>query len=119
VVQRRCVWNSDTGKYDRDCTSSLVGDARQDRNGTPPDGGTLGAPDVPCGPVALCLQSCGCHAGCVAGCPLPTWDAALTTYYANDPRYQTPTCSLCQGGLLGSCTRQRCAAECDRADAGP
>jgi len=119
VTQRRCVWNSATGQYDRDCTYGLEPDAASAfRNGGLPDGGSPGAPAVACGYHAICLQSCGCGSACAEMCARPPADAAATTYYANDPRLDSQ-CSDCVQTHLAACARQSCAAECgDFTDAG-
>jgi hypothetical protein len=115
-IQRRCVWNEATSAYDRDCTYGLEPDPAGSRNGRAEDA-SLGAPDVPCGPLAVCLQKCGCGASCKAGCTTPS-DAARTTYYSNDPRYGSASCWACESTYLTACVRQSCASECAPADAG-
>jgi hypothetical protein len=121
-VTSRCAWNSATGQYDQNCSLSggLGADAALDyRNGHLGDGGLVGAPAVPCGPVAVCMQSCGCGAECTSSCTRPG-DGAMTVYYANDPRYPTAACALCVTNVLGPCIKRSCATECAvPGDAGP
>lgn len=121
TITRRCVWNSDTGQYDKDCTFSggLGSDASLDyRNGRLTDAGITVAPAVPCGYYAVCFQACGCGSQCAATCSQSAGDAAVTTYYANDPRDQ-PGCAACVQSLLAPCVKRLCAAECGDGDAGP
>jgi hypothetical protein len=105
-VQGRCLWNADTGKYDRNCTFSggLAGDARSS--------------GAPCDDLALCVQSCGCGTDCTTTCTQKQRDPAVTTYYANDPRIES-SCPACLSTFVSACVKQSCAAECgDGSDAG-
>jgi hypothetical protein len=118
-LQRRCVWNEATGQYDRDCTFGLAAtDDAAERNGSAQTAGAS-PPAVPCGALAVCLQSCGCGADCTAECMRGPSDGGVTTYYSNDPRYASPACSDCLGGVLASCVKRSCPAECGGSDAGP
>ena len=99
----RCLWNPDTQEYDRNCTFS--GGARSE----------AGVPDVPCGNLATCLQSCGCGSDCKATC---FGAGRSTTYFANDPRVYSRACASCETDYLAACVKASCAAECAPADAG-
>ena len=101
-TSKRCLWNSDTQKFDLNCTFS-GGVSRPEMY-----------PDLPCGWLAVCLQSCGCGVDCRATCLSPR----LSIIFAKDSRYTPEDCTTCEDMGLTDCMRRACAAECASGDAG-
>jgi hypothetical protein len=107
---KRCLWNTATQKYDVNCTFS--GGLSRDRL-SHGDAAEV-YPDLPCGWLAVCVQSCGCGVDCRTNCRSPS----LSTAFAEDSRYTPEDCTACEDMGLTDCMRRSCAAECGSGDAG-
>jgi hypothetical protein len=69
------------------------------------------AESLPCGPLAMCQQSCGCGIACATDCQHTLADAGAGGA-SSGAHYDPTACTNCVNSYLTDCVRRSCAAEC-------